>query len=58
MTITAVDAVVADVVFVTELDRLLTFEPLSGVPRRAVELDSSKQRRANNEYRAVNGDLS
>ena len=26
--ITAVDAVVADVVFVTKLDRLLTFEPL------------------------------
>ena len=32
VTVAAIDAVVADVVFVTELDRLLSFDPLSGVP--------------------------
>ena len=32
MTVTAINAVVADVVFVTELDRLLAFDPLPGVP--------------------------
>ena len=30
--VAAIDTVVADVVFVTELDRLLSFDPLSGVP--------------------------
>ena len=32
VTVTAVDAVVADVMFMTELDRLLAFDPLTRVP--------------------------
>ena len=43
MAVTTIDAVVADVMFVTELDRLLSFEPLAGVPGRAIQLDGSPQ---------------
>jgi hypothetical protein len=32
VTITTVDAVVPDVMLMTELDRLLTLDPLTGVP--------------------------
>ena len=36
--IAAIDAIVADVVLVTKLDRLLALNPLAGVPRRSVQL--------------------
>jgi hypothetical protein len=39
VTVAAIDAVVADVVFVTELYGLLFFDPLSGVPRRSIQRD-------------------
>ena len=45
MTVTAINAVVAHVVFVAELDRLLTFDPLSGVPSRTVDRSGHPQRR-------------
>ena len=32
VTVAAIDAVVTDVMFMTELDRLLAFDPLAGVP--------------------------
>ena len=36
MAVTTIDAVVTNVMFVTELNRLLPFNPLAGVPRRTV----------------------
>ena len=45
MAITAVDAVIAHVVLVAELDRLLPFDPLSGVPPRTVDRSGHPQRR-------------
>ena len=43
MTVAAIDTIVADVVLVTELNRLLSFNPLSGIPRRAVQLCGGPQ---------------
>ena len=54
VTVTAVDAVVADVMFVTELNRLLPFDPLTGVPGRTVQLNSYPQQSNNYEESAVN----
>jgi len=45
MTVTTIDAVIAYMMFVTELDRLLTFDPLSGVPSRTVDRSGHPQRR-------------
>jgi hypothetical protein len=36
MTIAAINAIVADVVLMTKLDRLLAFNPLARVPRRTI----------------------
>jgi len=36
MTVPTVDAIVSDVMFMTELDWLLAFNPLAGIPRRSV----------------------
>jgi hypothetical protein len=49
VTVAAVDAIVTDVVFVTELDRLLSFDPLTGIPRGAVEFNSNPQQSNNYE---------
>jgi hypothetical protein len=58
MTVTTIDAVISNVVFVTELDRLLSLKPLAGVPRRAIEFHGGPQRCDNYKYRAVNSDFS
>ena len=52
MTIPAIDAVVAHVVFVTELNRLLTLDVGARVPTRTVDLRSDEQRRGQNKSRA------
>jgi len=57
VTVAAIDAVVADVMLVTELDRLLSFNPLTRVPRRAVQFDSDPQQSNNYEYSAINRNL-
>ena len=40
VTVAAIDAVVTDVMFMTELNGLLTFDPLPGVPGGTIQLDS------------------
>jgi hypothetical protein len=40
VTVTAIDAVVTDVMFMTELNGLLSFDPLSGVPGGTIQLNS------------------
>src|SRR5215813_5930662 len=52
MTVTAVNAVIADVVLVTELNWLLALDVRARVPARAVDLGGDKQRGDQNEYRA------
>ena len=39
MTVAAIDTIVAHVMFMTELNWLLSFDPLSGVPGRTIQLD-------------------
>jgi hypothetical protein len=51
--VTTVDAVIADVMLVTELDWLLAFDPLAGVPSRASDLCRDPQRQQQNKNRAV-----
>jgi hypothetical protein len=57
VTVTAVDAVVADVMFMTELNRLLPLDPLTGVPGRTVQLNSYPQQSNNYEESAINRNL-
>ena len=52
MTVTAIDAVVADMVLVTELNWLLAFDVRASVPARAVNLGGDKECRNQNEDRA------
>jgi len=54
VTVTAIDAVVADVMFMTELNGLLAFEPLAGVPRRTIEFDRDPQQSDDYENSAIN----
>ena len=53
MTIPAVDAVVSNVMFVTELYGLLALDPLSGIPGRAVELSSHPERSYQDKQSAI-----
>jgi len=57
MAVTAIDAVVADVMFMTELDRLLSFDPLTGVPRRTVQFHSDPKQGDNYEDSSINRNL-
>jgi hypothetical protein len=57
VTVTAIDAVVADVMFMTELNGLLTFNPLTGIPTGTIQLDSHPQQSNNNKNSAVNRDF-
>jgi hypothetical protein len=52
MTVAAVDAVIADVVLVTELDWLLTLDVRAGVPARSVDLGGDEQSGDQNKYSA------
>jgi hypothetical protein len=57
MTVAAVDAVVTDVMFMTELNRLLPFDPLTGVPGGPVQFDGYPQQGNNDKESAINRDL-
>lgn len=57
MAVATVDAVVADVMFMTELDRLLALDPLARVPRRTIQFDRDPQKRNNNEESAIDRNL-
>ena len=53
MAITTVYSVVADVMFVAELNWLLSFEPLTRIPRRTIELNRDPKCRDENEGGAI-----
>ena len=57
VTVTTIDAVVADVMFMTELNGLLTFDPLAGVPGGTIQLDSDPKQSDDYEYSAINRDF-
>jgi hypothetical protein len=48
VTVAAVDAVIAHMMFVTELNRLLALDVLAGVPAGAVDFGGDKERRDEN----------
>ena len=58
VTVATIDSVVADVMFVTELDWLLSFDPLPGVPRRTIQLNSDPQQSDTDKKGAVDRDFS
>lgn len=57
MAVTAVNAIVADVVFMTKLNRLLALDPLPCVPGGAIELSHHPERCKQNEDSAKNAQL-
>ena len=57
VTVTAIDAVVTDVMFMTELNGLLSFDPLSGVPGGTIQLNSDPQQSNDYENSAINRDF-
>jgi hypothetical protein len=57
VTVAAIDAVVAYVVFMAELDRLLAFEKLPGVPCRAIEFDTGPKRSRCDKNSSIDRDL-
>ena len=57
MTVAAIDAVVTGVMFMTELNRLLAFDPLAGVPGRTIQLNSDPQQSNDYENGAVDRDF-
>ena len=58
MTVATVDTIVADVMFMTELDRLLPLHPLARVPRRTIQFDRDPQSGNNDEESAIDRNLS
>ena len=57
MTVAAIDTVVTDVMFMTELNGLLTFDPLASVPGRTIQLNSDPQQSDDYENSAINRDF-
>ena len=57
MAITTIDAVIADVMFVAELNGLLSFEPLARVPSGTIKLNGGPQSSNHDEQRTVDGDF-
>jgi hypothetical protein len=57
VTVAAIDTIVADVMFVAELDWLLSLDPLSGVPRRTIQLNGDPQQGNSNENSAIDRDF-
>ena len=55
--VAAIDAVVADMMLMTKLDRLLALNPLAGVPGRAIQLSRDPQQRNQNKNRTIDGQL-
>ena len=56
MTVTTVNAVIADVMFVTELNWLLSLNPLARIPCGAIQLNRDPQQSNNNKNSTVDGD--
>ena len=57
MTVATIDAVVTGMMFMTELDGLLSFDPRAGVPGGTIQLNSDIQQSNDNENGAVNRDF-
>ena len=57
MAVAAVDAVVADEMFVTELNGLLSFDPLACIPGRTIQFNGDPQQSNNYEESAIDRDL-
>ena len=57
MAITTINAVVADVMLVTELNRLLPFNPLAGIPRRTIQLDRRIESGGQNKDSSIDRDF-
>jgi hypothetical protein len=57
VTVAAIDAVVTDVMFMTELDGLLSFKPGAGVPGGTIQLNSDPQQSNDYENGAVDCDF-
>jgi hypothetical protein len=57
VTVAAIDAVVTGVMFMTELNGLLAFDPLAGVPPGAIQLNSDPQQSNDYENGAINRDF-
>ena len=57
VTVAAIDAVVTDVMFMTELNGLLTFDPLASVPGGTIQLNRDPQQSDDYEYSAINRDF-
>ncbi len=57
VTVAAIDAVIAHVVLMTELQRLLTFYPLACVPGRTIDLGGDVERGKKNKNSAKNTEL-
>jgi hypothetical protein len=57
MTVTTVDTIIANVMFVTELNGLLSFQPLTRVPCGSIQLDRSPESCNDDEYRAIDRDF-
>jgi hypothetical protein len=55
--VAAINAIVADVMFVTELDWLLFLDPLPGVPGRTIQLNGDPQQGETDEHSAIDRDL-
>ena len=57
VTVPAIDAVVTDVMFMTELNWLLAFDPLAGVPSGTIQLNRDPQQSNDYENSAINRDF-
>jgi len=57
MTVATIDTIVADMMFMTELNRLLTFQPLARVPRGSIQLNCGAQYRNNYKDGAIDRDF-
>jgi hypothetical protein len=57
MAVTTVYAVVTDVMFMTELNRLLAFDPLPGVPRGTIDLHRDPKSSEQNKDSSKNAQL-
>jgi hypothetical protein len=57
MSITAINTVVSHVMFMAELNGLLTLNPLAGIPGRAIQFDCDPQRCDKNKYSAIDRDF-
>ena len=57
VTVTAIDAVISHVMLMTELHRLLSLNPLTGVPRRTVQFGGDPKERNEDKNCSVNRQL-